>query len=59
VALGELTRKFIIEKTKLTKSNNGKDSKQVRLYEYLTSSTRFRKMQEKIGKRIKLDELQA
>jgi len=58
IALGELTRKFIIEKTKLIKSNNGIDSKQIRLYEYITSSARFRKMQEKMDKKLKLDELQ-
>lgn len=34
------------------------ESKQIRLYEYVTSSARFRKMQEKIEKRLKLDELQ-
>jgi hypothetical protein len=58
IALGELTRKFIIEKTKLMKSSNGIDSKQIRLYEYIISSARFRKMQEKIEKKLKLDELQ-
>jgi hypothetical protein len=58
IAVAELTRKFVIEKTKLIKNSNGRESKQIRLYEYVTSSARFRKMQEKIEKKLKLDELQ-
>jgi hypothetical protein len=40
------------------KNNNGKVSKQMKLYEYITSSARFRKIQYKIEKKLKLDELQ-
>jgi hypothetical protein len=58
IALAELTRKFVIEKTKLIKNNNGRTSKEMKLYEYITSSERFRKMQEKMEKKLKLDELQ-
>ena len=32
--------------------------KKMKLYEYITSSARFRKMQEKMLKKIKLDDLQ-
>ena len=58
IAVAQLTRNFIIEKAKLIKNNNGKVSKQTKLYEYITSSARFRKMQEKMVKKIKLDNLQ-
>ena len=56
--VGELTRNFIIEKTQAVKNRNGRDSKEKKLYDYITSSTRFRKMREKIEKKLKLDELQ-
>ena len=58
VGVAELTRSFLIEKTKLIKNNNGKVSKQTKLYDYITSDARFRKMQEKMLKKIKLDEIQ-
>ena len=58
VGIAELTRNFLIEKTRLMTNNNGRASKQVKLYEYITSSARFRKMQEKIEKKLKLNELQ-
>jgi hypothetical protein len=58
VGVAELTRNFLIEKAKLIKNNNGKAAKQTKLYEYITSSARFRKMQEKMVKKIKLDDLQ-
>jgi hypothetical protein len=59
IALGvaEETRNFIIEKIRLIKNNNGKDSKQIKLYDYIISPARFRRMQEKMEKRIKLEEL--
>jgi len=58
VGVAQLTRTFLIEKAKLIKNNNGKLSKQTKLYEYITSSARFRKMEEKMAKKLKLDELQ-
>ena len=58
VGVAQLTRNFLIEKAKLIKNNNGKVSKQTKLYEYITSSARFRKMEEKMAKKLKLDELQ-
>jgi hypothetical protein len=56
--LAQLTRNFIIEKAKLIQNNNGKDTKQMKLYEYITSSARFRKMEEKMIKKLKLDDIQ-
>jgi hypothetical protein len=58
IAVAELTRNFVIEKAQLVKNNNGRVSKQMKLYDYITSSARFRKMREKIEKRLNLDELQ-
>lgn len=58
IPVAELTRNFVIEKTKLIKNSNGRTSKEKKLYEYITSSARLRKVQEKIEKKLKLDELQ-
>ena len=58
IAVAELTRRFVIERTRLIKNSSGRESKQIRLYEYMTSSARFRKVQERIDKKLKLDELQ-
>ena len=58
VGVAQLTRKFLIEKSTLIKNNDGKVSKQTKLYDYITSDARFRKMQEKMLKKIKLDEIQ-
>ena len=58
VGVAQLTRTFLIEKTKLIKNNNGKVSKQMKLYDYITSDARFRKMQEKMLKKLKLDDIQ-
>jgi hypothetical protein len=58
IAVAELTRNFVIEKAQLVKNNNGRVSKQMKLYDYVTGSARFRKMREKIEKRLNLDELQ-
>ena len=58
VVVAELTRKHAIDKTKLMKNSDRRVSKQMKLYDYITSSARFRKMQEIIQKRQKLDELQ-
>jgi hypothetical protein len=57
IGVAEETRNFIIEKTRLIKNNNGRASKQIKLYDYITSRARFRRMQEKMEKRIKLEEL--
>ena len=54
--IGELTRSFIIEKTQVVKNGNGRDSKEKKLYDYITSSARFRKMREKIEMKDKLDD---
>lgn len=58
VAVAQLTRSFIIEKSRLIQTTNGKDSKETKLYDYITSQTRFRKIQEKMLNKIKLDEIQ-
>jgi acyl-CoA reductase-like NAD-dependent aldehyde dehydrogenase len=58
IAVAELTRNFVIEKAQLVKNNNGRVSKQMKLYDYITGSARFRKTREKIEKRLNLDELQ-
>jgi hypothetical protein len=58
VVVAELTRKFLIEQTKLITNNDGRASKQIKLYNYITSSSRFRMMQEKMKQKFKLLELQ-
>lgn len=58
VAVAQLTRIFIIEKSRLIQTTYGKDSKETKLYYYITSQTRFRKIQEKMLKKIKLHEIQ-
>ena len=57
VGVAEETRNFLIKESRLTKNNNGRASKQERLYDYITSPARFRKMQERITNRLKLEEL--
>jgi hypothetical protein len=57
VGVAEETHNFIIEKTRLIKNNNGRVSKQIKLYDYIISPARFRRMQEKMKKRLKLEEL--
>jgi hypothetical protein len=47
VGVAEETRNFIVEMTRLIKNNNGRASKDIRLYDYITSPMRLRKMQEK------------
>ena len=56
VLRAKLTRNFIIEKAKLIKNNNGKVSKQTKLYDYIISEARFRKMEERMIKKLKLDD---
>jgi hypothetical protein len=57
VDVAEETRNFIIEKTRLLKNNNGRSSKEIKLYDYITSPERFRKIQKKMENRLKLEEL--
>jgi hypothetical protein len=57
VGVAEETRNFIVEMTRLIKNNNGRASKEVRLYDYITSPLRFRKMQKKMESKLKLEEL--
>jgi hypothetical protein len=55
--IAEETRNCVIEKTRLIKSNNGRGSKETKLYDYITSPLRFRKIQKKMENRLKLEEL--
>jgi hypothetical protein len=57
VAIAEETRNCLIKNTRLMKNSNGRSSKQVELYDYITSPMRFRKIQKKIENRLKLEEL--
>ena len=57
VSMAELMRNFVIEKTQIVKNIDGRTSKEVKLYDYITSSVRFKKKREKIEKKLKLDEL--
>ena len=58
VGVAELIRNFIIENTRLINNHKGRTSKQISLYDYITGSARFRKIQEKMEKKLRLDELQ-
>ena len=51
-------RNFIMENARITTTTNGRDSKQMKLYDYITSQARFRKIQEKIAKNGELENLQ-
>lgn len=51
-------RSFLIENSKQTKNNNGRDSKQSKLYDYLTSPEYNRDIQTRLDAKSKLDELQ-
>ena len=51
-------RNFIIEKVQAEKNSNGRDTKEKRLYDYITGSMRSREMRKKIEKKMKLDGLQ-
>lgn len=57
VGVGEVTRNFIIEKSRMVKNNNGKTSKQIKLYDYITSPARLRKLEEKMRRKLQLEEL--
>ena len=54
----ESIRCFIIEISKLAKSNKGKQSKQAKLYHYFTSSEYYRDFEETNETKEKIDELQ-
>ena len=54
VVVAELTRNFLIEKTKLIISNDGRASKQTKLSDYIMSSARFRMLEEKMKQKLKL-----
>jgi hypothetical protein len=56
--VGELMRNLIIEKVQAEKNSNGRDTKEKRLYDYITGSMRSREMRKKIEKKMKLDGLQ-
>ena len=51
-------RSFLIETSRQTKNDVGKNSKQEKLYEYFTSLGFAREMREKLETKSKLDELQ-
>jgi hypothetical protein len=57
VGMAEEIRAYTIEKTRLIKNNNGRESKETKLYDYITSPLRFRKIQKKMENRLKLEEL--
>jgi hypothetical protein len=56
VGIATLLRNSIIEKSKLRKSGIGRHSKQTKLYDYITSPSRFRRMLERVEKKSKLEE---
>jgi hypothetical protein len=58
IGVVRIIRNFIIENTKLMNINSGRHSNQSKIYDYITSPIRFRKIQEKIAKKVKLDDLQ-
>jgi hypothetical protein len=51
-----LIRASLIERSRLTKNNREVHSKQAKLYEYITSQSRFRKMMERAEKKAMLDD---
>jgi hypothetical protein len=58
VGVVRLMRNFLIENAKQTRINYGVESKYKKIYDYITSPERFRKIEEKIRLKLKLDELQ-
>jgi hypothetical protein len=58
VGVARLMRNFMIENTNQKKINNGAESKYQKMYDYITSPERFRKIQGIIQMKLKLDELQ-
>jgi hypothetical protein len=55
--IAEEIRNFVIKETRLIKNNNGRTSKQSKLYDYITSPERFRKIQKKIRYKEELKKL--
>lgn len=58
VRVARLIRNFMIEKVKQRRINNVSASKYRKVYDYITCPERFRKIEEKIQIKSKLDELQ-
>jgi hypothetical protein len=56
VAISEETRSYIIKNTRLVKNGNGRSSKQIKLYDYITSPMRLRKMMERIKRKSKIED---
>jgi hypothetical protein len=57
VAIAEETRNCIIKNARLVKNSIGRSSKQVELYDYITSPMRFRRIQKKFENKLKLEEV--
>jgi hypothetical protein len=57
VEMAEEIRNFIIKETRLVKNNNGRTSKQSRLYDYITSPERLRKIKRIRKNREDLEDL--
>ena len=57
MGITEETRNFIVEMTRLVKNNNGRAHKETRLYDYIISPERFRKMQKRMESKAKLEQL--
>ena len=57
VAIAEETRNCIINNARLVKNSIGRSSKQVELYDYITSPMRFRRIQKKFENKLKLEEV--
>lgn len=58
VDVAKRIRSFLIENSKKMKNNNGRESKQSKLYDYLTSPEYGRDVQTKLDAKSKLDDLQ-
>lgn len=57
VAISEEIRNYIIKNVRLVKNGNGRSSKQIKLYDYITSPMRFRKMMDRIERKSKIEDL--
>lgn len=56
VGIAKLTREFIIEKIREIKNNDERASKQIKLYDYIASPERVRKLRIKIQSRAQIEE---
>ena len=54
--IAKLTRNFIIEKTRHIRNNEERSSKQTKLYDYITSPERVRKLRMRIENKKKIEE---